>query len=247
MDEAIERRPPRWAEALGRLNQYGMFDLGGGPRPLKLATIINLQKAGTFPVVALMMWYYADKTPAATSTAAWLYLAMHGSYGLTWLLKDLNFPDPNWQHRATIGSCIAVALFLAAYWLAGWVIISGVSPQNYPLPQGAWFALCVSMCILGCVIVIASDVQKYATLQLRRGLITTGMFKYIRHPNYLGEMMVYASFALLAWHWIPAIVLAYIWGTLFSANMAKKEARMSRHPEWAEYKRKSWWLVPFVL
>ena len=247
MDEAIERRPPRWAEVLGGINQYIMFDLGGGPRPLKLATIINLQKAGTFPVVALMMWYYADKTPAATSTAAWLYLAMHGSYGLTWLLKDLTFPDPNWQHRATIGSCAACALFLATYWFAGWVIVSGLSPQNYPLPQGAWFALCVSMCILGCVIVIASDVQKYATLQLRRGLITTGMFKYIRHPNYLGEMMVYASFTLLAWHWIPAVVLAYFWGTLFSTNMAKKEARMSRHPEWAEYKRKSWWLVPYVL
>ena len=60
-------------------------------------------------------------------------------------------------------------------------------------------------------------------------------------------MMVYASFALLAWHWIPAIVLAYFWGTLFSANMAKKEARMSRHPEWAEYKQKTWWLVPYVL
>jgi protein-S-isoprenylcysteine O-methyltransferase Ste14 len=247
MDEAVERRPPHWAEILGRMNQYLMFDLGGGPRPLKLATAINIHKAGTFAVMALLIWYYAGKTPAATSTAAWLYLAMHGSYGLTWLLKDMTFPDPSWQRRATIGSSITVMLFLAAYWLAGWVIISGLSTQNYPLPQGAWFTLCVSLCILGCVIMTVSDVQKYTTLKLKRGLITSGMFKYIRHPNYLGEMMVYGSFALLAWHWIPAIVLAYYWGVVFSTNMAKKEASMSRYPEWADYKSRSWWLIPYVL
>lgn len=223
-----------------------MFDLGGGPRPFKLATVINLQKAGTFPVIALLMWFYAGTTPVATSTAAWLYLAMHGSYGLTWLLKDLAFPDPSWQRRSTIISSIVTLGFLSTYWLAGWVIVSGVASQSYPLLQGAWFALCVSLCILGCVIVIAADVQKYATLQIRRGLITTGMFRYVRHPNYLGEMMVYGSFALLAWHWLPAVVLAVFWGCLFSTNMATKEASMSRYPEWADYKRRTWWLVPYV-
>jgi hypothetical protein len=26
-----------------------------------------------------------------------------------------------------------------------------------------------------------------------------------------------------------------------------KEASLSRHPGWAEYRRRSWWLVPFVV
>jgi len=68
-----------------------MFDLGGGPRPWKAAWVINLQKAGCFPFLALLMWYYADKTPWATSTAAWTYLALHGSYGLVWLAKFVIF------------------------------------------------------------------------------------------------------------------------------------------------------------
>lgn len=246
MGQDIDKRLPRWAERLGRVNQHVMFDLGGGPRPLKLATVINLQKAGTFPVIALLMWFYAGRTPAATSTAAWLYLAMHGSYGLTWLLKDFAFPDPSWQQRSTVGGSIVALLFLSTYWLAGWVIISGVSDLNYPLPQGAWFALCVSLCILGCVIVVAADVQKYSTLRIEPGLITTGMFRYVRHPNYLGEMMVYGSFALLAWHWLPVVVLALFWGCLFSANMARKEASMSRYPEWKDYRRRTWWLIPYV-
>jgi protein-S-isoprenylcysteine O-methyltransferase Ste14 len=93
---------------------------------------------------------------------------------------------------------------------------------------------------------MASDVQKYVTLQLRRGLITTGMFAKVRHPNYLGEMLVYGSLAMMVWHWIPALVLAYYWLTMFSTNMAMKEASMSRYPEWAAYKRRTWWLVPGV-
>lgn len=246
MDDTLERPPPRWAQTLSRFNHWMMFDIGGGPRPSKLATIINLQKAGTFPVIALLMWYYAGKTPAATSTAAWLYLAMHGSYGLVWLLKDFRFPDANWQGRVTIASGIADAVALALYWLAGFVLISGISTQNYPLPKNAWFCLCVTLCILGCVIMIAADVQKFSTLHVKRGLITDGMFKRVRHPNYLGEMMVYGSFALLAWHWIPVLVLAYFWGVIFSTNMVMKEASMSRYPEWRAYKERTWWLVPYV-
>lgn len=237
---------PAWAQLMRRFNQWVMFDMGGGPRPLKLAWVINLQKGGSFPFFALLMWHYADQTPAATSTAAWLYLALHGSYGLNWLIKDILFPDANWQGRATIGSSLFGAFGLAAYWLAGWFVISGTSTLDYPLPDTAWFALCTSICLLGCIIMTAADVQKYCTLKLKRGLITDGMFTWIRHPNYLGEMMIYGALAMLAWHWVPLLVLAWYWGTMFSTNMVMKEASMSRYPEWAAYKKRSWWLVPGV-
>lgn len=91
---------PRWAQSMRRVNQWLMFDLGFGPRPLKAAWVINFQKAACFPFFALLMWYYADKTPWATSTAAWTYLALHGSYGLVWLLKD-------WCSRIPTGSTAA--------------------------------------------------------------------------------------------------------------------------------------------
>jgi len=94
---------------------------------------------------------------------------------------------------------------------------------------------------------IAADAQKYFTLRVKRGLITDGMFRYIRHPNYLGEMMLYGSFALMVWHWLPVVVLAGVWVGLFAVNMINMEARMSRYPEWAEYKQRSWWLLPPIL
>lgn len=77
---------------------------------------------------------------------------------------------------------------------------------------------------------IAADAQKYFTLRIKRGLITDGMYRFIRHPNYLGEMLVYSSFALMMWHWLPLVVLTWIWGGLFAVNITLKEASMSRYP-----------------
>ncbi len=237
---------PAWATVLQRFNQWIMFDVGGGPRRFKLATIINIQKAGSMPFFGLLIWFYSDQTEAATSTAAWLYLALHGGYGINWLIKDLLFPDSKWQQRSTIPAGLLGAAGLAMYWLAGWLIISGRSSMDYPLPAPVWYSLCVILCLLGCIIMTAADVQKFCTLKLQPGLITDGMFKHIRHPNYLGEMMVYGAFALLAWHWIPALVLAFFWATMFSTNMVMKEVSMSRHAQWPAYRKKTWWLLPGI-
>lgn len=243
----IPAKAPAWAVTLRRFNDRLLHDLAGGPRVLKLAWVINAQKAGTFFFLGFLMWLYADETPAATAPAAWIYLAMHGSYGLVWLLKDMTFPDPSWQVRVTWGSALASASGLGMYWSFGWLLISGAAHPDYPLPDAAWFCLCVSLCILGSGIMIASDCQKYYTLRLERGLITDGMHRYIRHPNYLGEMMIYGSFALMVAHWLPWVWLAFIWLSVFAVNMVMKEASLSRYPEWAAYKKRTWWLVPYVL
>ena len=243
---ALPARAPAWAVTLRRFNDWWLHDLGGGPRPLKFAWVINTQKGGTFLFLGALMWWYADKTPAATAPAAWIYLAMHGSYGLAWLIKDLAFPDPNWQLRVTIGSSLAGALGLGMYWSFGWLLISGTAQPHYPLPDSAWFCLCISLCLLGSVIMIAADAQKFFTLRLRHGLITDGIHRYIRHPNYLGEMLLYASFAMMVGHWLPWLWLAYIWSSLFAVNMVMKEVSLSRFPEWAAYKKRSWWLLPYI-
>ena len=73
-------------------------------------------------------------------------------------------------------------------------------------------------------------------LKHRRGLITTGPFALVRHPNYLGEIMIYGGFAAMVPHWVPKAVLAWVWLQVFAPNMLLKEASMSRYgAEWDEY------------
>ena len=206
--QPIPTEPPAWAEAAGRVIQYLMNDFGGGQRRLKLAWAINFQTLATIPLFAIFIFKYHN-----VSAAAWIYAAMQSSYGLVWIIKDLAFPDSSFQKSATIGAAIASLItVLCWYWVFGWLLISRIATPKYPLPDYAWFSLCISLCIVGCAIMIASDAQKYFTLRLKRGLITDGMFRFIRHPNYLGEMMIYSSFALMVWHWLPFVVLAWVWG-----------------------------------
>lgn len=235
--------PPAWAQMLRQLTDYLAYDCGGGPRPWKFSWVVNFQKFGSFVFFGLLLWYYQN-----TSIAAWIYVALHGTYGLLWFLKDMAFPDANWQRRITLlGGINAFVFVLGPYWIFGWILISGFSQPAYPLPDYAWYGLCITLSMFGSALMIAADAQKYFTLRLRSGLITDGVHAYIRHPNYLGEMMVYAGFALLVWHWFAFAVLAWVWLGLFVPNMLFKEASMSRHPEWAAYQKRSWCLLPFIV
>jgi protein-S-isoprenylcysteine O-methyltransferase Ste14 len=238
---------PPWAARLRRLNNWLLYDLGGGPRPFKFAWLVDAQKALTLPVLAWMVWFYAGKNPAATSTKTFVYIGMHGAYGLAWLLKAVAFPDPNWQIYITLPSTVVVFISLSLYWSIGWLLISGTSTPHYPLDERVWCCGCIVLCTMGVVVMLVADAQKFFTLRIKRGLITDGMFRYVRHPNYLGEMMIYAALALMVWHWFPALLLAAIWSELFAVNMIMKEASMSRYPGWSAYRDRSWWVIPGVL
>jgi hypothetical protein len=153
-----------------------MNDLGGGRRWLKLAWVINFQKLATIALLVIFIIRYHNH-----NVAACIYTAMQSSYGLVWIIKDAAFPDPSFQKPATVGAGIASVLsVLGWYWVFGWLLISRPTPPKYPLPDYAWLSMCVSLCILGCAMMIASDAQKYFTLRVKPGLITDGMYRFIR-------------------------------------------------------------------
>ena len=163
MHIATER--PAWAKTAGNVIHYLMNDFGGGRRRFKLAWVINFQKLATIPLLTFFIFKYHN-----FSAGACIYTAMQSSYGLVWIIKDLAFPDPSFQKPATIGAAIASLItVLGWYWVFGWLLISRTATPRYPLPDCAWFSLCISLCILGCAIMIASDAQKYFTLRLKRG------------------------------------------------------------------------------
>ena len=70
--------------------------------------LVAAQGRGSFPgsstfknveafFLGFLMWYYDN-----FSVTAWVYLAMQGSYGIIWFIKDMAFPDPAWQKKITL-------------------------------------------------------------------------------------------------------------------------------------------------
>lgn len=98
--------------------------------------------------------------------------------------------------------------------------------------------------ITGIMLHYGSDAQKYFTLKYNQGLITEGFFSRSRNPNYLGEILIYLGFAMLAQHWLPFVILGVFVALVFFPNMLKKDQSLSRYPEFAAYKERSGLLLP---
>ena len=214
----------------------------GGPQILKLSWVINFQKTGTFFYILLLMNFYQN-----FSVSASVYLALHGMYGFCWMIKHFAFPDKSWEKKVTVGGgLMAFILVLGLYWVFPFLLISGILGPDQKMASIPILTAAISIHTLGVVIMMVADCQKYYTLKYHQGLITEGLFKYIRHPNYLGEIMLYASYAMIVQHWIPWAILAWVWIGVFLVNILQKESSMSRYPEWKEYKQKTGMLIPKI-
>ena len=77
-------------------------------------------------------------------------------------------------------------------------------------------------------------------------LIKDGFYKYTRSPNYLGEMMIYWSFACVVDHWIAYGIVLWSWCTIIAARLFQKEMSYRRKKGWQAYADHSWPLLPKI-
>ena len=201
---------------------------------MKLNQIINLHKGLTpFVVLGLMAIYDNFSIPA------WIYLSLHGTYGILWLLKEKLFPDPYFKDEMGFLTSITGFIFLGSYWVAPFILIS-----SQKLIPNFIIAGCVSIYIFGVFLHFASDSQKYFTLKLKKELITEGFFKYSRNTNYLGEILIYLSFATLSMNIIPFIILLIFFIIIFYPRMIKKDNSLRKYKDFDEYKANSGLILP---
>lgn len=201
---------------------------------MKLKHPINLHKGLTaFWVLGLMAFYQNF------SVTACLYLALHGGYGILWLFKDRIYPDNRWEEDIPIWLGLTTFILLGAYWVAPWLLISrGIEVSANVM------AIAVFLNLLGVFLHFGSDAQKYYALKYHPGLITDGFFARCRNPNYLGELFIYISFALLTLHWLPFVILGIFTIAVFWPGMRQKDQSLARYPEFEAYKAQSGFLLP---
>jgi protein-S-isoprenylcysteine O-methyltransferase Ste14 len=196
--------------------------------------IINATKILVIPIILAMMWYFHN-----WSAVAFLYLGLHGTYSLLWLIKHSVFPDKRFAQPISLWIGVFTPFLpLMAYMIGPYVLIS-----KHTVPPNWVFGLAPFLCISGVFFHFVSDAQKFFVLQLRKGVVQDGLFARTRNPNYLGEVLTYAGFALASWHWQPFVVLAG-WGVFFIHSMRRKDESMSRYPEFPSYKDRTGIFLP---
>jgi protein-S-isoprenylcysteine O-methyltransferase Ste14 len=117
------------------------------------------------------------------STGMYLYLFLHGSYGIFWVIKDIVFPDASFKEMGSIPVLGAGFVLLLMYWMIPVTIASGLGIQE---PSSRRIQFCIAIYVIGLILMLGSDYQKTTTLKKKKGLISTGFFARTRNPNYLG-------------------------------------------------------------
>jgi len=185
-------------------------------------------------VVLGLMFFYNNFTIAPL-----VYLALHGTYGLLWLLKEKIFPDPYFKEKINFLTSVTGFIFLASYWVAPYILIS--SPKSVP---DFLIAASISINIIGVFLHFASDTQKYFSLRFKKDLIKEGFFKNVRNTNYLGEILIYLSFAILSMSFIPFAILTTFFFVVFLPRMIKKDKSLTKYPSFEDYKKKTGLILP---
>ena len=198
---------------------------------------INLHKILVWPVTLGLMWVFRN-----VSIAMCVYLALHGTYSILWLLKQSWYPDRRFDVRRPFWiGLVFVFLPLASYYVAPYLVASRNVSLSAPV-----IAAIVSLYTLGVFFHYVGDAQKYFTLRAAPGLITDGLFSRVRNPNYLGEIMIYSAFAALSAHWLPFLIVG-TWTALFFIPGARaKDKSLSRYPGFADYRARTAALIPLI-
>ena len=100
--------------------------------------------------------------------------------------------------------------------------------------------------ILGTLLELIADIQMKKFIKTRTSrseIINSGLWKYSRHPNYLGEILIWFGVALILltshiemWYWLAGAIVNLLMFLFISIPMEEKHM-MEYKPSMKEYKR----------
>ena len=193
-------------------------------------------------ILFLINWY-----SAYDNLTIWVYLGLHGTYGILWILKSMIFTDKSWETKTGLLYGLFILAGLSLYWVSPWIIVSGYFNHGDMVIVPLWLiSLCLFSFGIGVFFHFSADMQKYTALKLNpENLVVDGLFSRVRNMNYFGELLIYISFALLSMHWTPITILFIFIMIVWVPNMIKKDKSLSKYKEFDDYRNKTRMFFPF--
>ena len=106
------------------------------------------------------------------------------------------------------------------------------------------------VCICAATLQLVADIQMHRYRKIgEHGLIRTGLWKYSRHPNYLGEILMWWGVGIQAVSVMPGywwLLAGAVSNTVmfFTVSIPLADKRQSKKPGYAEYKASTRGLLP---
>jgi steroid 5-alpha reductase family enzyme len=225
----------------------------------KTDVVTDLSYSLSFAVLAIVLPFVGAHEPVQL-TASLLVLVWAGRLGGYLFLRILRMKV---DHR--FDDMRDKPLRFARFWLLQAVSVAVIMlPVSYLLGRddapgfGLWAVAGVAVWLVGLVVEAAADAQKSAFKakeENRERFITSGLWRYSRHPNYFGEMLVWWGLFVFAVPFLDGAAFAVVIGPVFITVLLlfvsgipllerSAEARYGDDPAYREYKRRTSILVP---
>ena len=80
-------------------------------------------------------------------------------------------------------------------------------------------------------------------------LVTNGIYRYIRHPGYLSDLLIFIGLALAMGNLIPIIIIPLTFAAAYAYRIRTEEKMLIEifGSQYEEYKKSSKLLIPFIL
>jgi steroid 5-alpha reductase family enzyme len=225
----------------------------------KTDVVTDLSYSLSFAVLALVLPSLGAREPVqlAASLLVLIWAVRLGGYLLTRILRmkvDHRFDEMRDK-----------PLRFARFWLLQAISVAMIMlPVSYLVSRddapgfGLWAIVGASIWFVGLAIETAADAQKSAFKakeENRERFITSGLWRYSRHPNYFGEMLVWWGLFVFAVPFLDGAAFAVVIGPVFITLLLlfvsgipllerSAAAKYGDDPAYREYKRRTSILVP---
>lgn len=144
----------------------------------------------------------------------------------------------------------------------GWALVGtqfGVLAALLVLPAGdLWERSLITGAVSGVLIILGVIVALAAGRRLGRSLtplpipraegqlVTTGVFRYIRHPIYSGLLVIGAGLTVWGGSWVHILALGLLWLVLNTKAHFEEKLLSERYPDYSAYRAVTGRFVPRV-
>ena len=218
-----------------------VYDPYWSVQPPVILTLFALGSRMTFVRLLLMLavWYWGIRLTG------------------NWAVNFQGLAHQDWRYtmlQEKTGSFYPIVNFLGIHLFPTLVVYACILPavfaMQYEAEDNLGTILFFLISVGAATLQLVADRQMYAFRQKKTGRhIRTGLWKYSRHPNYLGEILMWWGIALSVvcvmpqlWYLCAGALINTLMFLLVSIPMA--ENRQARKPGYAEYKAQTRMLLP---
>ena len=181
--------------------------------------------------------------------------AVRLTFNWTLEFKNLTYQDWRYIHlKNTTGKFYGIINFVGIHLVPTLVVYACTLPLVYAIinkPTLNYFSIIfLVVCVLAVLLQLVADAQMREYRKTKPTVfIRTGLWKYSRHPNYLGEILMWWGVALATIISMPSmwqLILGAVLNTLLFifVSIPLQDNRQAKKPGFSEYKKQTHALLP---